>query len=135
MVKISGGCLCGAVRYEVNGDPAFAGHCQCNDCKKSSGAGHATAVGFAEAAVKFTGKMKAYSSPTDSGGTATREFCPSCGGRITFRSSNMPGLVLLMALDNPGAITPSFSVYNKRHVAWDQFDPAQPAFETGPPRN
>ncbi len=136
MAKLTGGCQCGAVRYETEADPVFAAHCECNDCKKASGAGHATAAGFPEAAVKFTGKAKAYASPTDSGGTATREFCPECGGRISFRSSNMPGLVLLMAgsLDTPAAIAPTFSVYNKRHVAWDQFDPKQPAFETAPPR-
>jgi hypothetical protein len=136
MVKITGGCQCGAVRYEVNGEPAFSGHCQCSDCKKSSGAGHVTAAGFPEAAVNITGKLKAYASPCDSGGTATREFCPDCGGRVTFRSTNMPGLVLVMAgsMDNPAAISPAFAVYNKRHVAWDHLDPALPAFETGPPR-
>lgn len=136
MARITGGCLCGAVRYEVNGDAAFAGHCQCNDCKKSSGAAHVTAGGFPEAAVTFTGTMKAYASTADSGATATREFCPECGGRLTFRSTNMPGLVLIMAgsMDNPGAIAPAFAVYNKRHVAWDHFDPALPAFDTAPPR-
>jgi hypothetical protein len=97
MSKMTGGCQCGAIRYEVDTDPVFAGHCQCIDCKKSSGAGHATAAAFPEAAVKMTGQLREYMSKTDSGGTATRGFCPDCGGRLTFRSTNMPGMLLLLA--------------------------------------
>jgi hypothetical protein len=136
MTKITGGCQCGAVRYETNADPVFASHCQCNDCKKSTGAGHATAGGFPEAAVTFTGKAKSYASKADSGGTATREFCPECGGRITFRSSNMPGLVLLLAgsMDNPAAVTPTGAIYGKRHLAWDYLDPQLTISEAMPPR-
>jgi hypothetical protein len=137
MVHITGGCQCGAVRYETDADPVFAGHCQCNDCKKSSGAGHVTGAAFPAAAVKITGKLKGYSSKADSGGTATREFCPECGSRVSFRSTSMPGMVILTAgtMDNPGAINPGMVVYNKRHVAWDHFDPGTPVFDTVPPRN
>ena len=35
----SGGCLCGAVRYEAQGEPLYAGHCYCEDCRKASGGG------------------------------------------------------------------------------------------------
>jgi len=136
MAKIAGGCQCGAVRYEANADPIFAAHCQCNDCKKSTGAGHATAAAFPEAAVKLSGKTKSYASKADTGGTATREFCPECGGRVLFRSSNMPGMVLLMAgsMDDPSAITPTMAIYGKRHMAWDYFDPKLNIVEAMPPR-
>jgi hypothetical protein len=136
MAKISGGCQCGAIRYETGADPIFAAHCQCNDCKKATGAGHATAAAFPEAVVKFTGKAKSYACKTESGGTATREFCPECGGRLTFRSTNMPGMILLMAgsMDNPAAITPSMAIYGKRHLAWDYLDPKLPVSDGAPPR-
>ncbi len=136
MTKISGGCQCGGVRYETNAEPVFAAHCQCSDCKKSSGAGHATAAGFPEAAVSFTGKAKAYSNKTDSGATATREFCPECGGRLTFRSSGMPGLVLLLAgsMDDPEKIKPTGAIYGKRHLAWDYLDPSLNIAEAMPPQ-
>ena len=97
MGKITGSCQCGAVRYEVDADPMFVVHCQCNDCKKSSGAGHITAAAFPADAVRLTGATKAYSSPTDSGATATREFCPDCGGRISFRSTGMPGMLAVVS--------------------------------------
>jgi hypothetical protein len=136
MTKITGGCQCGAVRYETNADPVFAAHCQCADCKKSTGAGHATAAGFPEAAVTFKGKPKGYSCKAESGGTATREFCPECGGRLTFRSSNMPGMVLLLAgsMDDPSMIAPARAIYGKRHLAWDYLDPKLPVSEGMPPR-
>ena len=135
MPKITGGCQCGAVRYEATGDAIFAGHCQCGDCRKSSGAAHVTGAAFPDAAVKFTGNLKGYSSKAESGGMATREFCPICGGRVSFRSTNMPGMVILLAgtMDDLGAITPAMAVYGKRHVAWDHLDPALPVFETMPP--
>ncbi len=136
MGKITGSCQCGAVRYEVEADPMFALHCQCLDCKKSSGAGHITAAAFPAEAVRVTGTTKAFASPTDSGATATREFCPECGGRISFRSSAMPGMLALTAgsMDDPGAITPVIAVYHKRHVAWDHLDPSLPVADTVPPR-
>ncbi|RYD89156.1 MAG: aldehyde-activating protein, partial [Sphingomonadales bacterium] len=35
----TGGCLCGAVRYEAAGEPIVSGHCYCSDCRKASGSG------------------------------------------------------------------------------------------------
>lgn len=125
MAKLKGGCQCGNVRYIASGEPLFAAHCQCNDCKKASGCGHVTAAAFKDADVAFKGQMKSYTVKADSGGSATREFCPTCGGRIAFRSANMPGLILLMAgsLDEPGRITPQMALFHKHHVAWDYLDP------------
>lgn len=135
MPKITGSCQCGAVRYETSADPVFAGHCQCIDCKKSTGTGHATIGAFPESAVKITGKTKSYASKADNGGTATRDFCPNCGGRLWFRSSNMPGLMLIMAgsMDNPSAVSPGMAIYQKHHAAWDHFDPKLATFEAMPP--
>ena len=44
--KISGGCACGAVRYEIAADPQFQGQCQCRDCQRATGTGHADGLGF-----------------------------------------------------------------------------------------
>ena len=136
MTKITGGCQCGAVRYEINAEPMVALHCECLDCKKSSGAGHITAGAFPEAAVHITGMLKGYSSPADSGAMTTRGFCPECGGRISFKSSGIPGMLAITAgsMDDPAAISPSIAVYHKRHVGWDHLDPSLPVAETAPQR-
>ena len=136
MTIMLGGCQCGAVRYEASGEPLFAAHCQCGDCKKSSGAGHVTAAGFKEDAVKFTGAAKTFASKADSGATVRRDFCPECGGRIAFRGDNFAGMVLLMAgsLDDPSPLKPGAALYDKRHVGWDYFDPALPRPPGMPPQ-
>ena len=36
----TGGCACGAIRYEISGKPVFMNHCQCQDCQRRSGTGH-----------------------------------------------------------------------------------------------
>ena len=136
MTKITGGCQCGAVRYETEAAPMMALHCECNDCRKSSGAGHVTAAAFPADAVKLTGKTTTFSNKADSGAMVSREFCPECGGRLTFRSANLPGMVAITAgsMDDPSSISPSMVVYHKRHLAWDHLDAGLPKFETGPKR-
>lgn len=128
MPRRKGGCQCGQVRYTASGEPLFAAHCQCKDCKKASGCGHVTAAAFKEGVVAFKGQTKSYMTKAESGASSVREFCPVCGGRIAFRSSNMPGMILLMAgsLDDPASITPQLAIYGKDHVAWDHFDPKLP---------
>jgi hypothetical protein len=42
----TGRCLCGAVTYEVDGDPVVVAHCHCADCQRVSGAGHTTGAMF-----------------------------------------------------------------------------------------
>jgi len=45
--RYTGGCLCGALRYEAEGEPLFTGHCYCTDCQKASGSGFIPFMGFA----------------------------------------------------------------------------------------
>ena len=58
--KISGGCACGAVRYEIAADPQFQGQCQCRDCQRATGTGHADGLGFPENAVALVGTLSFY---------------------------------------------------------------------------
>jgi hypothetical protein len=51
----TGGCLCGALRYEAVGEPLGSGHCYCGDCRKASGSGFVAFMGFKAAAVCFSG--------------------------------------------------------------------------------
>ena len=56
MATIKGGCLCGAVTYEVAGDPIFVGHCACANCQKATGGGHSTVAAFPEPQVTTHGE-------------------------------------------------------------------------------
>ena len=64
----TGGCACGALRYEIDAEPIFQNHCQCLDCQKRSGTGHSSYLTFAgRAAAKITGAAKFWSVTADNG--------------------------------------------------------------------
>lgn len=134
MAGFKGGCLCGAVRYESTADPQLAGHCQCVDCRKSSGSGHCTHLVSPEAAFSVTGEVRTYERPADSGNIVSRAFCPTCGAALFSRNSGMAGVVFPRAssLDDPDIIAPQMVVYASRGPKWDHIDPALPRFATMP---
>jgi hypothetical protein len=78
----AGGCLCGALRYEAEGEPQFAGLCCCADCRKASGSGFVPFLGFSSEAVRFTGRAQTFTSKAASGKDAVRNFCPRCGSLV-----------------------------------------------------
>jgi hypothetical protein len=130
-----GGCLCGAVRYESTLEPVIAGHCQCADCRKSSGSGHCSHLAVPKDAVSITGEVKTYDKPADSGNVVSRAFCPTCGAAVYSLNAAMPQLVFIRAssLDDLEVFKPQFIVYASRAASWDYVDPRLPAFPTMPP--
>jgi len=133
---MSGGCLCGAIRYEIEGSPLFVSQCCCKDCQKATGTGHTTIVGIHRGQLALRGAPATYTNAGDSGGTVTRHFCGNCGGRI-FTSGDLPGEVIMIqagSLDDPDRISPQSVIYYKDAVAWDRFDPDLPRFEALQPR-
>lgn len=134
-VDLKGGCLCGAVRYEVTAAPAMAGFCCCESCRKLSGSGHAFHALVPEAEMEISGNVREFEWKADSGNTVVTSFCPTCGSPLFGKSSGMPGMVTfrVASLDTPEAVSPQMAVYTKRLLAWDQFDPALPAFQEMPP--
>ncbi|MGR9071479.1 MAG: GFA family protein [Gammaproteobacteria bacterium] len=130
-----GGCLCGAVRYEVTATPAMTGFCYCESCRKLSGSGHAFHALVPEAAIKISGNIRGFEWVADSGNTVMTSFCPTCGSPLFGKSSGMPGMATfrVASLDDPEAISPQMAVYTKRLLKWDCLDPALSAFQEMPP--
>ncbi len=137
MAEIKGGCLCGAVTYEISGEPIFVGHCACANCQKSTGGGHSTVAAFQESALKSKGETTTYVGKGDSGQPTSHSFCPKCGSQLFTRPSVMPGAVIVAmgTMDNDGGLAPSMLIYNKRRRPWDHVDPAVPLFEGMPAPN
>lgn len=128
---MEGGCLCGEIRYRLSGAPLFVSQCCCKDCQKATGTGHTTIVGIHNSQLAVTGTLKTYTNEGDTGGTVTRHFCGTCGGRI-FTSGTLPGehiMVQAGSLDDPNQVSPQSVIYMKDAVSWDYFDPALPKFE------
>jgi hypothetical protein len=122
---LTGGCLCGAVRYECEVQPVLAGHCQCRDCRKDTGTGHSSHLGVPAAALRIEGQLRTYEKSADSGRTAARSFCPTCGSPIMFQTSGLPDVIFLTAgsLDDPAAFGPSMVVFTESAQPWDMLDP------------
>lgn len=133
-IALTGGCLCGALRYEVSGRPKAAVHCYCNDCRRSSGSGHCTHVICAEADFTLHGTPASYERRADSGTLVRRHFCPACAAPLFSTGDGGSGLVFLRAasFDDPNVVTPQASVYASRAPKWDPVDPALPAFPEMP---
>jgi hypothetical protein len=133
----TGGCACGAVRYEISAEPIVSNHCQCRDCQRKSGTGHASYLTFpSRKEVKLEGEAKRWDIVGDSGNVKTRAFCPTCGSPVYMTFAAMPDIFTVRAasLDDPGLYKPQLVTYVVRGHAWDHIDPALPKFEKMPPR-
>lgn len=128
----TGGCACGAVHYEITGEPVFSNDCQCRDCQRESGTGHLSHMTFLRSGVTLTGKAKGWEMVADSGNAKTRYFCPDCGAPVYILFSAMPQFFTIRAasLDDPTRYKPQAVTYAMRGYAWDHLDPALPKFET-----
>ena len=108
MDQVTGGCLCGKVRFVASDRPYRVGLCHCLDCRKHHGAlFHASAI-FPQDAVAVTGETRAY---------AGRHFCPDCGSPVFARSGDEIE-VNLGSLDTPDQFTPTYELWTVRREAW-----------------
>jgi len=133
--KFTGGCACGAIRYEIAAEPMMSAHCRCRDCQRMTGTGHASFLVFSESAVRMTGKPKYHRTKADSGNTTSRGFCPDCGSFLLGKSTGYPGTITVAVggLDDPSRFKPQMVVYAASGQPWDRHDPALPSFAAAPP--
>ena len=108
MKRLTGGCLCGRVRFVAWGCPWRVGICHCLDCRKHHGAlFHASAV-FPRDAVTIEGETRDY---------AGRLFCPRCGSSVFARTGDEIE-VHLGTLDAPDQIMPTYEGWTLRRESW-----------------
>lgn len=133
----AGGCACGAVRYEIPGEPLVMNDCQCRACQRRSGTGHGSYLTFAgRDSVKLGGEATLWDVAGDNGNVKTHAFCPTCGSPVylTFSAAPQVFTVHAASLDEPGRYQPQLVTYTSSGQAWDQVDPALPSFDKMPPR-
>ncbi len=132
----AGGCACGAIRYEAHGEPVFQNHCQCRDCQRRSGTGHASFRTFPRRGdVTITGTPRTWQVAGDSGNAKIHGFCGVCGAPVFLSLAAQPELIAVHAasLDDPGRFAPQAVTYRRSGQAWDRIDPALPGFDRMPP--
>jgi hypothetical protein len=135
MSTFTGGCHCGAIRYECAAEPGPGRHCQCTDCRRLSGSGHVSSMEIPLAALHVSGQPRSYDTRSESGNVVTRRFCATCGTPLFSTNSALPGRAFLRAssLDDPALFKPQAVIWSSSAVAWDMLDPALPRFPKGRP--
>jgi len=130
-----GGCACGAVRYSVSGEPVAMNDCQCRQCQRDSGTGHASYLTFAGAEVTLSGTPSSWDMVGDGGTVKRRAFCAICGTAVYMSFPAMPDVFVIRAgsLDDPGRYRPQMVFWTAEGQAWDVIDPAAVQFERMPP--
>jgi hypothetical protein len=112
-MELEGGCYCGALRYEVEGDPLFKGQCHCRECQYISGGSPNVTMAMPEAGFSYTKGSPKQFKRSDLENPVTREFCGDCGTHILSRVSGMPAVMLKVGtLDDPSAFGgPQVAIY------------------------
>ena len=113
----TGGCACGAIRYETSSESIFENHCQCCDCQKRSGTGHGSYLTFPRRAdVAISGDANTWRVAGDSGNEKAYAFCPACGTPVYVTVAAMPEVIAVHAasLDDPSRYTPQAVTYRMR---------------------
>jgi hypothetical protein len=133
---LTGGCLCGAVRYECSSVPTFSGNCHCRDCQRSSGGGYSSTVFVLSDTVTITGDVKYYDVKGGSGHIVSRGFCLNCGSPVFGKPSVMPALIGIRAgtLDDPTLYHPDMDIFTENAQDWALMDHHLPKFPKMPPQ-
>ncbi len=113
----TGGCGCGAVRFEALGPPLWIAHCHCADCRRATAAPMSTYAGFQRSGVRWTVGAPA-THPSSPG--VTRGFCGRCGTPLSYRGARWPDEIHLFVctFDDPAAFAPQAHVYAAEQLPW-----------------
>jgi len=125
-IPITGGCLCGAVRYTVSVAVSGLRACHCTHCQKTSGTGSSVnAVLSARDFAITKGAPKRYAAKADSGRTLLRYFCGDCGSPIYSRREASPERIVVRAgsFDDSSAMKITTNIWTKSARPWSHIDP------------
>lgn len=124
---IEGGCYCGAIRYQAEGDCANTMICHCQSCRRVAAAPVVAWVTFRTAGFRLTkGKPTEFrSSPA-----VLRTFCNNCGTPLTYRHDKQPGVldITTASLDEPERFPPTHHSWLSHDLAWVKFGDGLPCF-------
>lgn len=134
-VVLKGGCLCGAVRYEVAGEAQRFYHCHCSRCRKATGTGHASNLFLKPATLRWLGgeeHVRAFKLPEAK--RFTNQFCTICGGRLPRQPQGTDTVIVPAgSLDDEPPIRPQSRIFTGSRAAWSCCGDDLPIHEEAPP--
>lgn len=126
---LTGGCLCGAIRFEAGGTPFNLTLCHCATCRRASGAPLVAWFSVPRSQFRFTqGTPGKFASSAN----ATRGFCTQCGSALIFENADFPEEidVTTCTLDNPEKLPPADHTWTTRQLPWISMDDGLPRHAT-----
>ena len=130
-----GGCYCGMVRYEAEGEPMLKGQCHCRECQYISGGAPNVFVAMPADGFSYTKGSTKQFTRKDLERPVTREFCAECGTHMLTRVPGLPMIVLKVGtFDDPSLGQPQMAIYTIDKQVFHQIPEGMPAFERLPRR-
>ena len=130
----TGGCQCGALRYEVTQAPQMVYACHCTDCQHLTSSAFSMAVIVADGAFRLTkGEPRQLQRTADSGRVATRWVCPQCGSWVS--GVPAPGSIIRVragTLDDTSWLRPTVHFWTRSKQPWIALAEGCRSFETQP---
>ena len=116
MANLTGGCQCGAVRYEWLEKPAYSTVCYCRMCQKASGQAFMGLTGGKKEHLRWTrGELAIFRSSN----MVERGFCPDCGTPLSYAFDGTGRIsVTINSLDDPEAMPPQKQYGTESKVSW-----------------
>lgn len=136
MTAITGGCLCGQIRYTIRAEPLGTRTCWCTDCQKIASGSATNNVLFPQDAVRFEGEIATLEKRADSGNLIGRGFCPKCGTQLysaTLDPQGAPIRIRAGTLDDPELAAPQEVIWVSSAPSWAAINRNLPCHAKGAP--
>ena len=131
---ITGGCLCGQVRYEARGEPTGMGFCCCGDCRKASGSGFIAFMNFSARDLTISGETLKHRGISIRGTEALRNSCAACGSLVYGGEygADDDHTIYAGTLDDPARFRPQIVIFNRDRPDWVALPSGLTVFGTMP---
>ena len=134
-MKLTGGCYCGKVRYEAEGEPVLRGLCHCRECQYISGGAANVALGMPVSGFCYTkGEPKSFER-ADLERPVKRQFCADCGTSLASLPPALADIIVLKVgtLDDPAVYgTPDIAMYCIEKQGFHYLPERMPQFDRFP---
>jgi hypothetical protein len=132
---LKGSCLCGAVKFEVSGEPTRFFHCHCTRCRKATGTGHASNLFLQPGALKWlNGEDQVRTFKVPEAKRFTNNFCATCGSRLPRQAKDSDSVIIPAgSLDDEPPIKPQARIFSASRASWSCADDGVAVYPDFPP--
>lgn len=133
-MKLEGGCYCGALRYEAEGEPRLRAQCHCRECQYIAGGGPNLFMLMPPEGFRYTRGAPKQFKRSDLEAAVTREFCETCGTHVATRRPGLPAVILKIGtLDDPKQFgAPTMAIFTCDKQPFHVVPEGIPSFERLP---